>query len=91
MARRGLAPDVPKRDREADPDPGLFAKLASVGIPGVVAPRRYGGAGLRSLPVFHHGLRSCRMSIVSCETPRGTVAVASPIVYSRFRTRCYFF
>ena len=46
FARRELAPEVPKRDREADPDPELFAKLASVGIPGVVTPRRYGGAGL---------------------------------------------
>jgi glutaryl-CoA dehydrogenase (non-decarboxylating) len=46
FAGRELAPDVARRDREADPDPDLFAKLASVGIPGVVTPRRYGGAGL---------------------------------------------
>ena len=46
FARRELAPEVSRRDRDADPDPELFAKLASVGIPGVVTPRRYGGAGL---------------------------------------------
>jgi len=46
FAGRELAPEVPRRDRDADPDPELFAKLASVGIPGVVTPRRYGGAGL---------------------------------------------
>src|SRR5487761_447020 len=46
FARRELAPEIPRRDREADPDPELFAKLATVGIPGIVAPRRYGGAGL---------------------------------------------
>ncbi|MGH7642805.1 MAG: acyl-CoA dehydrogenase family protein [Candidatus Dormibacteria bacterium] len=46
FASRELAPDLPQRDRDAQPDPELFAKLASVGIPGVVAPRRYGGAGL---------------------------------------------
>ncbi len=46
FAGRELAPEVPRRDRDSDPDPELFAKLASVGIPGVVTPRRYGGAGL---------------------------------------------
>ncbi|HEY6538747.1 MAG TPA: acyl-CoA dehydrogenase family protein [Candidatus Dormibacteraeota bacterium] len=46
FSKRELAPGVARRDREADPDPELFAKLASVGIPGVVTPRRYGGAGL---------------------------------------------
>ncbi|HVB53385.1 MAG TPA: acyl-CoA dehydrogenase family protein [Candidatus Acidoferrales bacterium] len=46
FASRELAPEIPRRDRQADPDPDLFAKLASVGIPGVVTPRRYGGAGL---------------------------------------------
>ncbi len=46
FARRELAPEVARRDRQAEPDPELFAKLASVGIPGVVTPRRYGGAGL---------------------------------------------
>jgi len=46
FAERELAPEVPRRDRESDPDPELFAKLASLGIPGVSTPQRYGGAGL---------------------------------------------
>ncbi|MGH7610790.1 MAG: acyl-CoA dehydrogenase family protein [Candidatus Dormibacteria bacterium] len=46
FARGELAPQIPDRDRRADPDPELFAKLASIGLPGVWAPQRYGGAGL---------------------------------------------
>ncbi len=46
FAQRELAPEVSRRDRDAEPDPELFAKLVRVGLPGVVAPRRYGGAGL---------------------------------------------
>lgn len=46
FARRELAPEIPRRDREADPDPELFSKLARLGLPGVCIPQRYGGAGL---------------------------------------------
>jgi glutaryl-CoA dehydrogenase (non-decarboxylating) len=46
FARRELAPDVARRDRESKPDPELFAKLSSIGIPGASIPQRYGGAGL---------------------------------------------
>jgi glutaryl-CoA dehydrogenase (non-decarboxylating) len=46
FAQHELAPEIPRRDRESDPDPELFAKLASVGLPGVCIPQRYGGAGM---------------------------------------------
>ncbi|HVD03165.1 MAG TPA: acyl-CoA dehydrogenase family protein [Candidatus Dormibacteraeota bacterium] len=46
FAARELAPEVAARDRDAKPDPELFAKLAALGIPGVSMPQRYGGAGL---------------------------------------------
>ncbi len=39
-------PEAARRDRDAEPDPELFAKLARIGLPGVVTPKRYGGAGL---------------------------------------------
>jgi len=46
FATQELSPEVARRDRESDPDPELFAKLASIGLPGVTTPQRYGGAGL---------------------------------------------
>lgn len=46
FARRELAPEVQRRDRESDPDPELFTKLASLGLPGICIPQRYGGAGM---------------------------------------------
>ncbi len=46
FAARELAPEVARRDREAEPDPELFARLAQLGLPGVCIPERYGGAGL---------------------------------------------
>jgi glutaryl-CoA dehydrogenase (non-decarboxylating) len=46
FAARELAPEVARRDRDAEPDPELFAKLNSIGLPGVSIPQRYGGAGL---------------------------------------------
>ncbi len=46
FARRELAPEISARDRNSQPDPELFAKLASLGVPGVSIPQRYGGAGL---------------------------------------------
>ncbi|MHB1525999.1 MAG: acyl-CoA dehydrogenase family protein [Candidatus Dormibacteria bacterium] len=46
FARRELAPGIAARDRDAKPDPELFHKLASLGVPGVSIPQRYGGAGL---------------------------------------------
>ncbi|HUY60857.1 MAG TPA: acyl-CoA dehydrogenase family protein [Candidatus Dormibacteraeota bacterium] len=46
FAARELAPGVPEADRTATPDPELFAKLATLGLPGICYPQRYGGAGL---------------------------------------------
>ncbi len=46
FAARELAPEVARRDRDAEPDPELFHKLNSIGLPGVSIPQRYGGAGL---------------------------------------------
>ncbi len=46
FAQRELAPRIPELDRAHRPDPELFAKLASLGLPGVCTPQRYGGVGL---------------------------------------------
>ncbi len=46
FAGQRLAPEIPARDRDQEPDPELFAKLAEVGLPGVCTPQRYGGAGM---------------------------------------------
>ena len=43
---REFAPTVAKNDRESHHDPKIFAKLASIGLPGVCFPQRYGGHGL---------------------------------------------
>src|SRR6202140_4707719 len=43
---REFAPTVAANDREGHHDPKIFAKLASIGLPGVCFPQRYGGHGL---------------------------------------------
>src|ERR1700730_12916767 len=43
---REFAPTIAVNDREGRHDPKIFAKLASIGLPGVCFPQRYGGHGL---------------------------------------------
>jgi glutaryl-CoA dehydrogenase (non-decarboxylating) len=43
---REFAPHIAADDRAGRHDPEIFAKLASIGLPGVCFPQRYGGYGL---------------------------------------------
>src|ERR1700730_11800342 len=43
---REFAPTIAANDREGRHDPKIFSKLASIGLPGVCFPQRYGGHGL---------------------------------------------
>ena len=43
---REFAPTIAADDRAGRHDPEIFAKLASIGLPGVCFPQRYGGYGL---------------------------------------------
>lgn len=43
---REFAPHIQANDRARHHDPEIFAKLASIGLPGVCFPQRYGGVGL---------------------------------------------
>ena len=43
---REFAPTIAANDRAGHHDPEIFAKLASIGLPGVCFPQRYGGHGL---------------------------------------------
>jgi len=43
---REFAPQIAANDRAGHHDPEIFAKLASLGLPGVCFPQRYGGYGL---------------------------------------------
>src|SRR5258708_26399166 len=43
---REFAPRIEADDRAGRHDPEIFAKLASIGLPGVCFPQRYGGGGL---------------------------------------------
>jgi glutaryl-CoA dehydrogenase (non-decarboxylating) len=43
---REFAPRIAADDRAGRHDPEIFAKLASIGLPGVCFPQRYGGHGL---------------------------------------------
>lgn len=43
---REFAPNIAADDRARRHDPEIFAKLASIGLPGVCFPQRYGGYGL---------------------------------------------
>jgi glutaryl-CoA dehydrogenase (non-decarboxylating) len=43
---REFAPRIAADDRAGRHDPEIFAKLASIGLPGVCFPQRYGGFGL---------------------------------------------
>src|SRR3982074_1198644 len=43
---REFAPHIQANDRAGRHDPEIFAKLASIGLPGVCFPQRYGGFGL---------------------------------------------
>ncbi|TME97438.1 MAG: butyryl-CoA dehydrogenase [Chloroflexi bacterium] len=43
---REFAPRIAADDRAVRHDPEIFAKLASIGLPGVCFPQRYGGHGL---------------------------------------------
>src|SRR5258708_38552690 len=43
---REFAPRIAADDRAGRHDPDIFAKLASLGLPGVCFPQRYGGYGL---------------------------------------------
>src|SRR2546421_9999871 len=42
---REFAPNIAANDRAGHHDPEIFAKLASLGLPGVCFPQRYGGYG----------------------------------------------
>src|SRR2546429_9260931 len=42
---REFAPRIAADDRAVRHDPEIFAKLASIGLPGVCFPQRYGGHG----------------------------------------------
>src|SRR5258708_33971313 len=48
---REFAPKIQAADREGRHDPEIFAKLASIGLPGVCFPQRYGGPGPRYPPL----------------------------------------
>src|SRR5258708_29753154 len=48
---REFAPKIQAADREGRHDPEIFAKLASIGLPGVCFPQRYGGHGLDFPPL----------------------------------------
>src|SRR5260370_9181810 len=55
---REFAPTIQADDRAGRHDPEIFAKLASIGLPGVCFPQRYGGVGLDYLslgPVCEEG------------------------------------
>src|SRR5665213_3924495 len=43
---REFAPTIGANDRAGHHDPEIFTKLASIGLPGVCFPQRYGGYGL---------------------------------------------
>src|ERR1700730_17492378 len=43
---REFAPPIQANARAGRHDPEIFAKLASIGLPGVCFPQRYGGVGL---------------------------------------------
>src|SRR5205809_1590621 len=43
---REFAPRIAADDRAVRHDPEIFAKLASIGLPGICFPQRYGGHGL---------------------------------------------
>ena len=43
---REFAPRIAADDRAGRHDPEIFAKLASIGLPGICFPQRYGGYGL---------------------------------------------
>jgi glutaryl-CoA dehydrogenase (non-decarboxylating) len=43
---REFAPSIAANDRAGFHDPEIFAKLASIGLPGVCFPQRYGGYGM---------------------------------------------
>jgi glutaryl-CoA dehydrogenase (non-decarboxylating) len=46
MCAREFAPSIAANDRAGRHDPEIFAKLASIGLPGVCFPQRYGGYGM---------------------------------------------
>ncbi len=46
FCEREFAPRITADDRASKHDPEIFAKLASIGLPGVCFPQRYGGHGL---------------------------------------------
>jgi len=46
LCAREFAPHIAENDRAGRHDPEIFAKLASIGLPGVCFPQRYGGYGL---------------------------------------------
>src|SRR6185312_11520607 len=46
FAARELAPGIQENDLHQQYDPATFGKLASLGLPGVCFPERYGGSGM---------------------------------------------
>jgi glutaryl-CoA dehydrogenase (non-decarboxylating) len=46
FAARELAPGLAEADAESRHDPAIFSKLASLGLPGICFPERYGGYGM---------------------------------------------
>lgn len=46
FAQQKLAPHIEDRDYRADPDPGTFKELASIGLPGICFPEKYGGSAM---------------------------------------------
>lgn len=46
FAARELAPGLAEADAEARHDPTIFGRLASIGLPGICFPEKYGGHGM---------------------------------------------
>src|SRR5258708_33171754 len=61
---REFAPTIQADDRASRHDPEIFAKLASIGLPGVCFPQRYGGGddASRSPAPWWGGLHSASTS-----------------------------
>src|SRR5258708_35547183 len=49
---REFAPHIQANDRAGRHDPEIFAKLASIGLPGICFPQRYGGDRLDYLALL---------------------------------------
>src|SRR5260370_39842112 len=70
-----FAPTIAANAREGRHDPKIFAKIASIGLPGVCLPRRYGGHGLAYLSLR---LVSEEPDYVDTTEPTGLSAHVAP-------------